>query len=164
MKLRSGKIFISYNTIKERCSNVIPLKNVQKEQIAALRKMLNSINGTVTTSDANKVLYTIMNVPEVLAYHATFRETTLERVHQILAHDPFKDIVVPEYRKIYREYFNWLKIRSDYNDSPSEIMTRVQSRTNALQGELIEKLYHPDRYEKMVSSYGEVWADIHLPY
>ena len=29
--------------------------------------------------------------------------------------------------------------------------------------ELIEALYHPDRYEKMVKTYGEVWADIHLP-
>ena len=30
--------------------------------------------------------------------------------------------------------------------------------------ELIEKLYHPDRYERMVNNYGEIWADIHLPY
>lgn len=29
--------------------------------------------------------------------------------------------------------------------------------------ELIEALYHPERYEKMVKIYGEVWADIHLP-
>ena len=34
----------------------------------------------------------------------------------------------------------------------------------AFRNELLETLYHPDRYERMVATYGEVWADIHLPY
>lgn len=35
---------------------------------------------------------------------------------------------------------------------------------NNLLKELIMELYNQDRYDRMVSKYGEIWADIHLPY
>ena len=40
---------------------------------------------------------------------------------------------------------------------------RLFVRHKNIRQELIEALYHPDRLERMVASYGEVWADEHLP-
>jgi hypothetical protein len=70
---------------------------------------------------------------------------------------------------ILQQYFDWLKERDDYVESPEDKIVRIEKerimdRSKIVRSELIETLYHPDRYEKMVASYGEVWADIHLPY
>ena len=35
--------------------------------------------------------------------------------------------------------------------------------SSAFYQSIIEKLYHPDRMERMVAKYGEIWADIHMP-
>jgi hypothetical protein len=79
------------------------------------------------------------------------------------------DVIDQEVKEVLQQYFDWLKERDDYNESPEEeeeriVKERIISRAKAVKQELIETLYHPDRCEKMYAIYGEVWADIHMPY
>ena len=66
----------------------------------------------------------------------------------------FKKVRIPDVRPYLEETHLWEDIVRDI---------RYDVIFKRLKVELIQILYHPDRYERMVASYGEVWADIHLP-
>ena len=161
MNLRSGKYVA---TIQARCGIIYPIEDVKKDQIKLMSAHLISIGPHLTKNKINTLLLAIMQIPELLSYYIRLRLTVKERVDAILKHEPFQKTMRKYIRTSITEYFEWLKKRSDYVDSPDEIMTRVQARTKSINVELIEALYHPDRYERFVAKYGEIWADIHLPY
>jgi len=167
MLLRTGKTInhsdTYYNTVKIRCSIIYPLKTVKKYQMELIREMLLSLDGGITESTVNNVLEIVLLAPEFIANYPKFRNICIERVTEILEYLPYSSKIKPKYRKIYKDYFEWLKNRSDYEEYPEVIMKRIQERTKIIRSELIEKLYYPDRYDKMVRKYGEVWADVHLP-
>jgi hypothetical protein len=47
--------------------------------------------------------------------------------------------------------------------SPHKDQIVKKGDSSAFYQSIIEKLYHPDRVERMTKVYGEIWADIHLP-
>ena len=167
MKLRSGKAITemaNYKTIKDRCSIVYPLEKVQSIQIRLLINKLSSWNHRILSKDVNELLLTIMqDIPELVANHVKLRNTIQKRTNEILDNLYYKDTISNDILKAINEYFEWLKLRSDYEEEPEIIMNRVKGRTREFNQELIEVLYHPDRYERMVKKFGEVWADEHLP-
>ena len=126
MLLRSGKITDHsskttddsdgyYDTLKIRCSIIYPLKTVKKYQMDLIREMLLSLDGGVTCSSANNILQIVLLAPELIANYPKFRNVCIDRVTEILEHIPYSSIIEAKYRKIYKEYFEWLKNRSDYN-------------------------------------------------
>ena len=125
MLLRSGKITgdsnkttdhsgAYYNTLKIRCSVEYPLKTVQNYQRDLIKEMLLTLDGGITCSTVNNVLQIILLAPELIATHPKFRNVCIDRVTEILEYVPYSGIIKPEYRKIYKDYFEWLKNRSDY--------------------------------------------------
>jgi hypothetical protein len=165
MKLRSGNVLnedILYKSIKQRSSIVYPLEDVKTEQVAYVQNMLDSFRNGITKSNANSVLYTMMHVPEISAYNVNFRDSVFERINMILNHTPYNRIILPEYRKIYAEYFDWLKLRSDYVESEEERKVRIISNTQRMKQEVFERLFYPDRCDRMLLAYGDNWVDTHF--
>jgi hypothetical protein len=165
MLLRSGKSLNyneEYENIKTRCFTIYPLKTVKKEQVTIMRTMLNSTNNGVNKDNVNHILKTVLTVPELIANYPTFRRVVILRLNEILNHGHFLNIIDKSLFRASSEYFEWLKLRSDYEEDPLIIMELAKARTNIIKEELIEKLYHPDRYEHMIAIYGEIWADIHF--
>ena len=161
MNLRSGKYVA---TIQTRCAIVYPIKDVKQQQINLMSAQLNSMGDRLTKKMLNPILLTIMQIPELLSNYVRFRLIAKERVEDILKHEPFQKSIRKYIRTSATMYFEWLKKRSDYVDSPDEIMTRIQARTKSIRVELIEALYHPDRHDRFIEKYGEIWVVIHLPY
>jgi len=151
-----------YETIKARAFTIYPLGEVKKKQIKLIRIMLDNTNNGVNEDNVNSLLKKVLQVPELIASHPRFRQIVILRVNEIINHEAFKGVIFNDIYRASNEYFEWLKLRSDYEEDPEVIMKRVKARISMIQPELIEKLYHPDRYERMVESYGEVWADIHF--
>jgi hypothetical protein len=125
----------------------------------------------ITPQQVNEYLHMVINVPTVLAKDRYVRWLLLDRTSYYIGYH--SDIIDQEVKEVLEQYFDWLKERDDYDESPEEkemriekerIMARCKIISKELRSELIETLYHPDRYMKMVASYGEVWADVHLPY
>jgi len=125
MLLRSGKTISHsnttanhsdtyYDTVKIRCSIEYPLKTVQNYQKDLIREMLLTLDGGVTCSTVNNVLQIILLAPELIANYPKFRNVCIDRVTEILEYVPYRNSIKPEYRKIYKDYFEWLKNRSDY--------------------------------------------------
>ena len=57
----------------------------------------------------------------------------------------------------------WSDIRDD-EECWSDLMDQIKHYIwhKNFKQELIEAVYHPDRYRKMIEEYGEVWAEIHF--
>jgi hypothetical protein len=72
-----------------------------------------------------------------------------------------------EYNYVDERYEDWLSDQRDAEEREQWLYHLFQIQNYVwhknLKRELIETLYHPDRYEKMTKRYGEIWADIHLP-
>ena len=166
MKLRSGKtINLSrYDLFKKRMTTVQPFEKVKKAQCDFMSSKLRDWDNLITPMHVNDLFISLLEIPELAANHVKFRNTLKMRVNEIMEHNNFKKVLDKDIRKAIENYFQWLKMRSDYEDDPEIIMARVKVRTNMIKQELIEVLYHPDRYDRMVETYGEIWADIHLPY
>jgi len=165
MQLRSGKTLIyneEYQSIKARCLTVHPLKTVKQEQMKRMTTMLEGVNNGVNEDNVNYILKTVVTVPELIANYPKFRRVVILRLNEILNHESFISIIDGDLYKASNKYFTWLKLRSDYEEDPLIIMELAKARTNIIKQELIQKLYHPDRYEHMVATYGEIWADIHF--
>jgi hypothetical protein len=166
MLLRSGKtLFPSrYNDLKKRATTVYPLETVKSEQCQLMKSKLNSWNNIIKPQYANELLISIINVPEIIANSLILRSVIQTRLNEIMNHQSFIKSIDKDILRAIKDYFNWLKMRPDYEDEPEVVMKRVNTRTQLIQQELFETLYHPDRYERMTAKYGEIWADIHLPY
>ena len=119
---------------------------------------------TITTEDINEYLNMVIEIPTLLSIDKSKRSMIYKRVSYYMKYH--SEIIDTPVKEILEQYFDWLKERDDYVWSSEDKKTRkrIIARTKAIKQELIETLYHPDRYMKMVASYGEVWADIHMPY
>jgi hypothetical protein len=120
---------------------------------------------TIAVEEINEYLRMVIEIPTLLSTNRDLRWWIYQRVSYLMKYDNY--LIDEDIEPILAQYFDWLKERDDYVESADDIEERIQrisSRNKIIRPELIETLYHPDRYEKMVASYGEVWADIHLPY
>jgi hypothetical protein len=127
---------------------------------------LNMIH-TITVEEINEYLRTVIEIPTILSTDVGWRWLISQRTSYYMKHN--SDSIDKEVKEILGQYFDWLKERKDYVESPEDkevriIKERNIARAKLIRGELIETLYHPDHYEKMYAIYGEIWADIHLPY
>ena len=132
-----------------------------------------SVSHTIKKKVVNKYLRMVINIPTMAATDKHIRRVLLHNVSYCMTHQ--SNLIHQEVKEVLEQYFDWLKERDDYVDSelPEEkkfrivkeriMKQRIIDRTKLVKQELIETLYHPDRYMKMVASYGEVWADIHMP-
>ena len=133
-----------------------------------------SVSHTINKKVVNKYLRMVINIPTLAATDKHERRVLLHNVSYCMAHQ--SNLIHQEVKEVLEQYFDWLKERDDYVDSefPEEkkfsivkeriMKQRIIDRTKLVKQELIETLYHPDRYMKMVASYGDVWADTHMPY
>jgi len=120
---------------------------------------------TLDRPEINEYLRMVIDTPTLLATDIGIRWWIHQRVSYLIEYHNY--LIDEDIEPILERYFDWLKERDDYVESFEEIRIvkeRIMDRTKLVKQELIETLYHPDRYEKMVASYGEVWADIHMPY
>jgi hypothetical protein len=118
---------------------------------------------TITVEEINEYLRMIIDIPTFLSRKKRVRPVIYNRVSYYMKYH--SEIINTPVREILEQYFDWLKERDDYVWSSEDKKTqkRIIARTKAIKQELIETLYHPDRYMRMVASYGELWADIHMP-
>jgi len=131
-----------------------------------------TVSHTMTVEVVNKYLRMVINIPTLAATDKHMRRVLLHNVSYCMAHQ--SNLIHQEVKEVLEQYFDWLKERDDYVDgeSPEEkkfrivkeriVKQRIIDRTKLVKQELIETLYHPDRYMKMVATYGEIWADIHF--
>ena len=117
---------------------------------------------TLTNQEINEYLRMVTQIPTLLATETRWRKVVKMRTSYFMR--SHKNIIDPELKSILEHYFIWLKERKDYIETSEETMDRIQARAKIIHTELIETLYHPDRYDTMVATYGEVWADVHMPY
>ena len=165
-------------TIQEHKQRILSTRgNVNEDKLRCTELITNNRNfagtidvryiDTVTPQEINEYLHMVINVPTVLATDRYRRWLLFDRTSYYMGYH--SDIINQEVKEVLQQYFDWLKERDDYNESPKEkevriVKERIINRAKAVKQELIETLYHPDRYMKMVASYGEVWADTHMPY
>ena len=120
---------------------------------------------TLDRPEINEYLRMVIDTPTLLATDIGIRWWIHQRVSYLMKYHNY--LIDEDIEPILQQYFDWLKERDDYVKSLEEIRIerqRIMDRTMAVKQELIETLYHPDRCEKMYAMYGEVWADIHMPY
>ena len=125
------------------------------------------INRMITYEEINEYLRMVINIPTLLATQPNWRWTLRNRCSYYMLYK--KDIIDTPVREILEQYFDWLKERADYVESPEDKIVRIEkeritARTKAVRQEIIETLYHPDRCDRMMNEYGEIWADVHMPY
>jgi len=150
------------SSYKDRSMIVHPFDDVKCEQIYRLRTSIMKWNHIITPKNVNQLLTIIMEVPELVSTYPSVRIMIRNRVNDIIKRNYYTNLVDKDILQSITDYFEWLKQRSDYVEEPEIIFERVKARTKAIRQELIEVLYHPGRYEKMIAMYGEVWGDIHF--
>ena len=143
----------------------ISYKNLIYNQNLAGSIQLTYIH-TITPEEINQYLRMFIEIPTLLARQPFWRSTIFQRSSYYMKYR--SEIIDKDVREILEQFFDWLKERNDYVESPEDKIARIEKERNIARGkqikvELIEILYHPDRYERMVASYGEIWADVHLP-
>lgn len=131
------------------------------------KRNFDKIYHNITSETVNGYLRMVIEIPKLLSQYQGWRFESIERSSYYIKHH--SDIIDKEVKEIIEQYFDWLKEREDYVESPEDTILRIErqrisSRAKKIEVELIEKLYHPDRYERFVANYGEIWADTHLPY
>jgi hypothetical protein len=161
-------------TIQEHKQRVLSTRGNPKEERNLYSELIINSNyagsiqvekiNTITVEEINEYLRMVINIPTLLSINKHVRPVIYKRVSYYMKYH--SEIINTPVREILEQYFDWLKERDDYVESSEDKKTRkrITARANAVRQELIETLYHPDRYMKMVASYGEVWADIHMPY
>jgi len=122
---------------------------------------------TIRVEEINEYLRMIIEIPTLLATDTDIRWWISQRISYLMKYHNY--LIDEDIEPILAQYFEWLKERDDYVESPEDKEVRIEkersiARAKLIRGELIETLYHPDRYEKMYAIYGEIWADTHLPY
>ena len=121
----------------------------------------------ITPEEINEYLRTVINIPTILARDIGWRWIIRDRSSYYM--NCRSKIIDKEVKEVLEQYFDWLKQRDDYVESPEDKILRIErerstARANAVRQEIIETLYHPDRCERMMDEYGEVWADVHMPF
>lgn len=147
---------------KERSMIVHAFDDVKYEQISKVRNSIVKWNQIITPKNVNQLFIIIMEVPELVSTYPSLRIIIRNRVNDIIKRNYYTNLVDKDILQSVTDYFEWLKDRSDYVEEPEIISERIIARTKAIRQELIEVLYHPDRYEKMIKKYGECWGDIHF--
>ena len=122
---------------------------------------------TLDRPEINEYLRMVIETPTLLATDIGIRWWIHQRVSYLMEYNNY--LIDEDIEPILAQYFDWLKERDDYVESSEDkevriIKERIIDRSKIVRSELIETLYHPDRCEKMYAIYGEVWADIHMPY
>jgi hypothetical protein len=151
-----------YNTYKKRASIVYPLEDVEKEQLDKTWALLNSINHHVSFKNVNDLLIHIMNIPELISSNINLRTMFINKVNAILTNKYLPSHLNIDVIKTITDYFGWLKLRSDYVETEEERKERIISRTRCIKQELVEAVLHPDRCDRMLLTYGDVWVDTHF--
>jgi len=161
-------------TIQEHKQRVLSTRGNPKEERNLYSELIINSNyagsiqvekiNTITVEQINEYLRMVIDIPTLLSINKHVRPVIYKRVSYYMKYH--SEIINTPVREILEQYFDWLKERDDYVESSEDKKTRkrITARANAVRQELIETLYHPDRYMKMVATYGEVWADIHMPY
>ena len=161
-------------TIQEHKQRVLSIRGNPKEERNLYSELIINSNyagsiqvekiNTITVEEINEYLRMVINIPTFLSINKHVRPVIYKRVSYYMKYH--SEIINTPVRDILEQYFDWLKERDDYVESSEDKKTRkrITARAKAIKQELIETLYHPDRYQKMVASYGAVWADIHMPY
>jgi len=147
---------------KEHWGNVIMDINVIKGTFMFIGVIDLTMRHTMTAEDVNKYLRMVINIPTMAATDKGMRRVLIHNTSYCMAHQ--SDIIDPELKEVLEQYFEWLKERDDYVESPEDEIVRIEkeritARAKAVKQELIETLYHPDRCEKMYEIYGEIWAE-----
>ena len=160
-------------TIEEHKQRILSTRGDPKEDISLYGALIMNRNyagsiqvdliHTITTEEINEYLNMVIQIPTLLSTDKKKRSMIYKRVYYYMKY--YSEIIDTPIKEILERFFNWLKERDDYvGSSEDKSQKRIMNRAKAVKQELIETLYHPDRYMKMVASYGEVWADIHMPY
>jgi len=161
-------------TLQEHKQRVLSTRGDPKEDKGLYSELITNGNyagsiqveqiNTITVEQINEYLRMVINIPTILSIKKVVRLIIYKRVSYYMKYH--SEIINTPVREILEQYFDWLKERDDYVESSEEKKTRkrITARANAVRQELIETLYHPDRCEKMYAMYGEIWADIHMPY
>ena len=152
-----------YNTFKMRASIVYPLEDVGREQTAKTWSFFNKVNYAGIIENVNEFLIHLMNIPELLSASKNLRRDFNKKVNHIFNVDYLARTIDKDVSKAIKEYFGWLKLRSDYVESEEELKERTVSNTKRMKKELFEKLYYPDRCDRMLLAYGDAWVDTHFP-
>ena len=155
-------ITVSYDILKTRCSLIKPYLEVKEDQIKEIRNIVIQWNHRINVYNINPLLYTIMNSPELIANYVDVRNIIFTKVNQLINHDYYLDKIDKDILKAIKEYFSWLKMRSDYVDTEEEMKVRIVSRTKSIKQELLDAYFHPDRCDRMLASYGDIWVDVHF--
>ena len=155
-------ITLSYDILKTRCSLIKPYLEVKEGQIKEIRNIVIQWNHRINVYNINRLLYTIMNSPELIANYVDVRNIIFTKVNQLINHDYYLDKIDKDILKAIKEYFSWLKMRSDYVDTEEEMKVRIVSRTKSIKQELLDAYFHPDRCDRMLASYGDIWVDVHF--
>ena len=150
------------NIYKKRSMIVYPFEDVKYLQISRIRNNLMKWNQVITPKNVNQLLTIVMEVPELVSTYPSVRVMIHNRINEMLTRNYYSNVIDKDILQSVTDYFDWLKDRSDYVEEPEIISERIIARTKVIRQELIEVLYHPDRYEKMIKKYGECWGDIHF--
>ena len=112
--------------IKKRASIEKPLAEVKQEQMTFFGNKMDKwlVGGIIREDQYDEVIFAIMNVPELIAHHKTFRDVCLERGNQIkekMENDPEKKDIL----KLWNDFLKILENRDDYIlDPPPLIVIR----------------------------------------
>ena len=152
-----------YNTFKMRASIVYPLEDVRQEQTTKTWSIFNKIRYAVIIENVNEFLIHLMNIPELLSASKNLRREFNKKVNHIFDLDYLARTIDKDVSKAIKEYFGWLKLRSDYVESEEELKERIVSNTKRMKVELLEAIFLPDRCDRMLLAYGDAWVDTHFP-
>jgi len=110
--------------IKKRAAIEKPLSEVKQEQMALFSSKLDGWlagDGIIQKDRYEEVLFAIMNVPELMANHLTFRDACILRGNQIkerITTDPEKTNIL----KLWEDFLKVLGDREDYMDRPPPLI------------------------------------------
>ena len=113
--------------IKKRAAIEKPLSEVKQEQMTLFCDKLDvwlAGDRIIREDQYDDVMFTMMNVPELIAHHRTFREACLQRGNEIKARiedEPEKKDIL----KLWKDFLKILENRDDYIlDPPPLIVIR----------------------------------------
>ena len=118
MHLRSGKIVANtrYNDFKKRVMTVYPIEAVKNEQCNLMRSKLETWDNIIKPHNANELLISIINIPEIIANNSRLRNVIEKRLNEILNHQSFINSIDRDIIIVIKHFFKWLKMRPDYKN------------------------------------------------
>ena len=81
-----------------------------------MRSKLETWNNIIKPHNANELLISIINIPEIIANNSRLRNVIEKRLNEILNHQSFINSIDRDIIIVIKHFFKWLKMRPDYKN------------------------------------------------